>query len=128
MHLSRTANRLRSTLSLRASLAATPIRLQATSSSSAAARQTNSSRFPGPLTHNQHTQHMVAGVGQLTPVIAEKASGSWIYGRDGKKYLDFCCGIGVTNLGHCHPKVPTYHTGRQQNTGMEGGRNSKCVM
>jgi len=28
-----------------------------------------------------------------------------IYGQDGKQYLDFTCGIGVTNTGHCHPKV-----------------------
>jgi acetylornithine/succinyldiaminopimelate/putrescine aminotransferase len=24
---------------------------------------------------------------------------------DGRKLLDFTCGIGVTNTGHCHPKV-----------------------
>ena len=23
----------------------------------------------------------------------------------GRKYLDFTCGIGVANLGHCHPAV-----------------------
>ena len=23
----------------------------------------------------------------------------------GNKYLDFTCGIGVTNTGHCHPRV-----------------------
>ena len=23
----------------------------------------------------------------------------------GSRYLDFACGIGVTNTGHCHPKV-----------------------
>lgn len=70
-----------------------------------AAPSTASGRFPGPITHNQHTAHMTAGVGQLTPIIAERAQGSFIYGKDGKEYLDFCCGIGVTNLGHCHPKV-----------------------
>ncbi len=24
---------------------------------------------------------------------------------DGRRLLDFACGIGVTNTGHCHPKV-----------------------
>ena len=32
------------------------------------------------------------------------AEGSFLYGKDGKKYLDFTSGIGVCNLGH-RPKV-----------------------
>jgi 4-aminobutyrate aminotransferase len=28
-----------------------------------------------------------------------------VYDIDGAKYLDFVCGIAVTNTGHCHPKV-----------------------
>ena len=31
--------------------------------------------------------------------------GSWLWDVDGETYLDFLCGIGVTNLGHCHPRV-----------------------
>ncbi|WP_428911364.1 acetylornithine transaminase [Niallia sp. Krafla_26] len=34
----------------------------------------------------------------------EWAEGSYLYGKDGKKYLDFTSGIGVNNLGH-RPKV-----------------------
>jgi 4-aminobutyrate aminotransferase len=30
---------------------------------------------------------------------------AYIYTDDGKKLLDFTSGIGVTNTGHCHPKV-----------------------
>ncbi|MBB6443531.1 acetylornithine transaminase [Bacillus benzoevorans] len=30
----------------------------------------------------------------------ERAEGSYLYGKDGKKYLDFTSGIGVCNLGH----------------------------
>ena len=41
----------------------------------------------------------------LTPIIAKKAVGSYIYDQDGSAYLDFTCGIGVTNTGHCHPRV-----------------------
>ncbi len=33
------------------------------------------------------------------------ASGVYIYGNDGKKYLDFNSGIAVSSLGHCHPDV-----------------------
>lgn len=31
--------------------------------------------------------------------------GPYLFGTDGKKYLDFSCGIAVTALGHCNPKV-----------------------
>lgn len=42
---------------------------------------------------------------QATPVVVERALGSWIYGTNGEKYLDFTTGIGVTSTGHCHPRV-----------------------
>ncbi|MBC8345508.1 MAG: aminotransferase class III-fold pyridoxal phosphate-dependent enzyme [Candidatus Marinimicrobia bacterium] len=38
----------------------------------------------------------------LTPV---KGEGAYLYDADGTQYLDFTCGIGVTNTGHCHPNV-----------------------
>jgi 4-aminobutyrate aminotransferase len=42
---------------------------------------------------------------QATPVVVDHALGSWIYGTDGRSYLDFTTGIGVTSTGHCHPAV-----------------------
>ena len=42
---------------------------------------------------------------RITPILAERAEGAIVYDRDGTRYLDFTCGIGVTNTGHCHPKV-----------------------
>ncbi len=42
---------------------------------------------------------------QATPVVVERALGSWIYDVSGEKYLDFTTGIGVTSTGHCHPRV-----------------------
>ncbi len=42
---------------------------------------------------------------QATPVVVDHASGSWIHGTDGRDYLDFTTGIGVTSTGHCHPEV-----------------------
>ena len=42
---------------------------------------------------------------RLFNFVAERAEGSYIYTADGRKLLDFTCGIGVTNTGHCHPKV-----------------------
>jgi 4-aminobutyrate aminotransferase len=40
-----------------------------------------------------------------TPIIASWAEGSYVYDQEGSAYLDFTCGIGVTNTGHCHPRV-----------------------
>ncbi|TWE10255.1 aspartate aminotransferase family protein [Rudaeicoccus suwonensis] len=42
---------------------------------------------------------------QATPVVVDHASGSWIHATDGREYLDFTTGIGVTSTGHCHPRV-----------------------
>ena len=42
---------------------------------------------------------------RVTNIIADRGEGSIIFGKDGKEYLDFTCGIGVTNTGHCHPRV-----------------------
>ncbi len=35
----------------------------------------------------------------------EKASGSYIYGKNGRKYLDFVAGVSANTLGHSHPKI-----------------------
>ena len=35
----------------------------------------------------------------------ERGQGSYLYTTDGRQMLDFTCGIGVTNTGHCHPRV-----------------------
>jgi len=40
-----------------------------------------------------------------TEIIASRGEGAYIYDQDGKAYLDFTCGIGVTNTGHAHPRV-----------------------
>lgn len=46
---------------------------------------------------------------QTTPYAAgfevEKAVGSYIYGKDGRKYLDFVAGVSANTLGHSHPKI-----------------------
>jgi 4-aminobutyrate aminotransferase len=38
-------------------------------------------------------------------IVAERGEGSWIVDVEGRRYLDFGSGIGVTNVGHCHPLV-----------------------
>ncbi len=49
----------------------------------------------------------------LAPSLAEdwpelpavKAEGVYLFTADGRRILDFTSGIGVTNVGHCHPRV-----------------------
>ena len=55
--------------------------------------------------YDQNFPHMSPVWSRIFPIEAERAEGSYIYAMDGRKYLDFTCGIGVTNTGHCHPKV-----------------------
>jgi 4-aminobutyrate aminotransferase len=42
---------------------------------------------------------------QATPVIVERGEGVYLYDEDGRRFLDFTAGIGVTSTGHCHPRV-----------------------
>lgn len=52
------------------------------------------------------TGKIFQGVKHLLPNYTVKSGkGSYITTTCGKKLLDFSCGIGVTNLGHCHPKI-----------------------
>ncbi|KAI9104692.1 acetylornithine aminotransferase [Phlyctochytrium arcticum] len=50
-------------------------------------------------------QRLGRGITRVTENVWERGQGSWVYSTEGKKFLDFTSGIGVTNLGHCHPKV-----------------------
>ena len=48
-------------------------------------------------------------IAQTTPfpylISIEKAEGIYLYTTDGKRYTDLISGIGVSNIGHRHPKV-----------------------
>jgi len=35
----------------------------------------------------------------------ERGEGAYLFDTDGRRYLDFTCGIGVTSTGHAHPQV-----------------------
>ncbi len=47
----------------------------------------------------------VVGSYARLPLQIVRGAGSWVWDEDGKQYLDLLCGISVTNLGHCHPRV-----------------------
>ncbi|MGB6003349.1 MAG: aminotransferase class III-fold pyridoxal phosphate-dependent enzyme, partial [Ornithinimicrobium sp.] len=42
---------------------------------------------------------------QATPVVAARGEGAWVIDEEGRRFLDFTAGIGVTSTGHCHPRV-----------------------
>ena len=50
-------------------------------------------------------QVISAGVSSVTPVHVESARGAVVRDVEGREYIDFGGGIGVMNIGHCHPKV-----------------------
>jgi ornithine--oxo-acid transaminase len=39
------------------------------------------------------------------PVVAASASGSWVTGVDGRRYLDLLAGYSALNFGHLHPRL-----------------------
>src|SRR5512147_1011588 len=55
--------------------------------------------------YTENFSHMSPTWSRIFNFVAERAEGSYIYTADGRRLLDFTCGIGVTNTGHCHPKV-----------------------
>jgi 4-aminobutyrate aminotransferase len=66
------------------------------------------------MTNDQQFLKMMGRIPEvLAPSLAQdwpelptvRAEGAYLYTADGKRYLDFTSGIGVTNVGHCHPRV-----------------------
>ena len=43
--------------------------------------------------------------GRITNLDVDRGEGSYLFTRDGERYLDYSSGIGVTNTGHAHPRV-----------------------
>jgi len=50
-------------------------------------------------------QHLSPVWGHLTELKPVRGEGIYLWEKDGTKYTDFTSGIGVTNLGHTHPKI-----------------------
>ncbi|MGV3601691.1 MAG: aspartate aminotransferase family protein [Dyadobacter fermentans] len=59
--------------------------------------------------HISHRQHFFDHLAQTSDfplaLEIERAEGVYMYGPDGKSYMDLISGIGVSNVGHRHPKV-----------------------
>ncbi len=50
-------------------------------------------------------KHLAPVWTHLTRVQPVRAEEIYFYDAEGNRYIDFTSGIGVTNTGHCHPKV-----------------------
>lgn len=58
------------------------------------------------ITSRQHFFDYLAQTSDFPLAIEiEKAEGIYLYGPDGQPYMDFISGIGVSNVGHRHPRV-----------------------
>ncbi|WP_259417531.1 4-aminobutyrate--2-oxoglutarate transaminase [Bacillus toyonensis] len=53
----------------------------------------------------RYEEAVPTGIYHLTPLYVKKASGAIITDVDGNQFIDFAGGIGMQNVGHCHPKV-----------------------
>lgn len=57
-------------------------------------------------THAWSSQVLMPSFAEDWPLLpAVRAEGAYLYTADGRRYLDFTSGIGVTNVGHGHPRV-----------------------
>lgn len=55
---------------------------------------------------NELKQRYVAkGAASPATAFADRAENAQIWDADGNRFIDFSGGIGVLNIGHCHPKV-----------------------
>jgi len=63
------------------------------------------------MKENTNTEELyvdnVLGNYGLPPVTFVRGRGLKLWDDTGKEYLDFCSGIAVTSIGHCHPKLVT---------------------
>ncbi|KZV81896.1 hypothetical protein EXIGLDRAFT_657720 [Exidia glandulosa HHB12029] len=61
--------------------------------------------FAAAAAHAKYTANVARGVNRLSSAILASGKGSYVETTEGKRLLDFTSGIGVTCLGHAHPKV-----------------------
>src|SRR5271166_3676447 len=69
----------------------------------AAARFSISLRHAMSNLKNLFFHHVAQTSGSPLGLEISRAEGSWLYCADGRRYLDFIAGIGVSALGHGHP-------------------------
>ena len=57
------------------------------------------------MNRDDRTQRLSPVWSRSNDFFVDYGQGAYLYNTDGDRYLDFTCGIGVTNTGHAHPRV-----------------------
>jgi len=57
------------------------------------------------MSFREELQHLSPVWHRVTDIVVDRGEGAYVYDVNGRRYLDFTCGYGVTNTGHCHPRV-----------------------
>lgn len=65
-------------------------------------RRANASIAQGALTNSKRVETMIKGI---TPTHVTHGEGPYLYGIDGKRYIDFCCANGSQIFGYGHPAI-----------------------
>lgn len=52
-----------------------------------------------------HSETISQSINIVHPVTLSHGKNAEVWDMDGKRYIDFVGGIGVLNLGHCHPRI-----------------------
>ena len=65
-------------------------------------RRAHTAIAQGSLTNSKRVETFIKGV---TPTHATHGEGAYLYGVDGKKYLDYCCANGTNLFGYGHPLI-----------------------
>jgi predicted acetylornithine/succinylornithine family transaminase len=55
-------------------------------------------------TDGLYQQHVLPTYGRF-PLVPVRGEGCRLWDENGRRYLDFCTGIAVCSLGHCHPRL-----------------------
>jgi acetylornithine/N-succinyldiaminopimelate aminotransferase len=64
-----------------------------------------SAPFPRIMTTSElYSQHVLPTYGRF-PLAPVRGAGCRLWDETGKSYIDFCMGIAVCSLGHCHPRL-----------------------
>src|SRR2546422_3276161 len=62
---------------------------------------------PGPKARKilARDEKWIATTTKASPLVVKRASGSVVEDVDGNTFIDFACGVSVTNVGHANPRV-----------------------
>lgn len=65
-------------------------------------RRAHTSIAQGSLTNSKRVETFIKGI---TPTHVTHGEGPYLFGVDGRKYIDFCCANGSNLFGHGHPAI-----------------------